>query len=76
MVQADSGTWLAGAVAVRLYHLIDVIEHVQHAIDVLTSQKRNLRFTRRRFFTRAVKHSPQPTEVNTARSAGLSANAG
>ena len=48
---------------VSLYRAIDQSGQV---IDVLVSQKRDLRATGR-FFTRALEHNPRPTEVSTDR---------
>jgi transposase-like protein len=52
-----SGQW------VYLYRAIDQFGQV---IDVLITEKRDLEATRR-FFTRALEHTPPPTEVNTDR---------
>jgi transposase, IS6 family len=48
---------------VCLYRAIDQYGQV---IDVLVAEKRDLAATRR-FFTRALEHSPRPTEVSTDR---------
>jgi transposase, IS6 family len=42
------------------------IDQYGQVIDVLMSEKRNLRSTRR-FFTRALKYGSRPTEVSTDR---------
>jgi transposase-like protein len=52
-----SGRWI------YLYRAIDQFGQV---IDVLVTEKRDLDATRR-FFTRALKHGPSPTEVTTDR---------
>ena len=52
-----SGRW------VYLYRAIDQFDQVT---DVLITEKRDLEATRR-FFTRALEHSPPPTEVTTDR---------
>jgi IS6 family transposase len=46
-----------------LYRAIDQFAQV---IDVLVAEKRDLASTRR-FFTRALEHSPRPVEVSTDR---------
>jgi len=45
---------------------IGAIDQYGQVIDVLVSPKRDLAATRR-FFTRALEHSPRPAEVNTDR---------
>ena len=53
-------------VAGRWVYLYRSIDQYGQVIDVLVSEKRDLAATRR-FFTRALKHSPHPTEVSTDR---------
>jgi transposase, IS6 family len=53
-------------VAGRWVYLYRAIDQGGQVIDVLVSEKRDLAATRR-FFSRALKHSPSPTEVNTDR---------
>ena len=50
----------------RWVYLYRVIDQYGQVIDVLVSEKRDLRATRR-FFTRALEHGPRPTEVTTDR---------
>jgi transposase, IS6 family len=50
----------------RWVYLYQAIDQFGQVIDVLVSQKRDLAATRR-FFTRALEHSPGPTEVTTDR---------
>ena len=59
-------------VAGRWVDLCRAIGQFGQVIDVLVSQKQDLAATRR-FFTRALEHSPRPTEVTTDRESGLSA---
>lgn len=51
-------------VAGRWVYLYRAIDQFGQVIDVLVSEKRDLTATRR-FFTRALEHSPHPTEVTT-----------
>ena len=51
-------------VAGRWLYLYRAIDQYGQVIDVLVSEKRDLAATRR-FFTRALEHSPRPTEVTT-----------
>jgi transposase-like protein len=51
-------------VAGRWVYLYRAIDQFGQVIDVLVSQKRDLAATRR-FFTRALEHSPRPSEVTT-----------
>ena len=53
-------------VAGRWRYLYRAIDQCGQVIDVLVSEKRDLTATRR-FFTRALNHSPSPTEVTTDR---------
>jgi transposase, IS6 family len=53
-------------VAGRWVYLYRAIDQYGQVIDVLVSPKRDLAATRR-FFTRALEHSPRPAEVNTDR---------
>ncbi len=53
-------------VAGRWVYLYRAIDQYGQVIDVLVSEKRDLGSTRR-FFTRALQHGPQPTEVTTDR---------
>jgi transposase, IS6 family len=53
-------------VAGRWVYLYRAIDQFGQVIDVLVSEKRDLAATRR-FFTRALHHSPCPAEVNTDR---------
>jgi transposase, IS6 family len=53
-------------IAGRWVYSYRAIDQFGQVIDVLVSEKRNLAATRR-FFTRALKHSPAPTEVTTDR---------
>ncbi len=53
-------------VAGRWVYLYRAIDQYGQVIDVLVAEKRDLAATRR-FFTRALKHSPRPTEVSTDR---------
>jgi transposase-like protein len=53
-------------VAGRWVYLFGAIDQYGQVIDVLVAQKRDLAATRR-FFTRALKHGPSPTEVTTDR---------
>ena len=53
-------------VAGRWVYLYRSIDQYGQLIDVLVSEKRDLAATRR-FFTRALEHSPHPTEVSTDR---------
>jgi transposase, IS6 family len=53
-------------VAGRWVYLYRAIDQFGQVIDVLVSEKRDLAATRR-FFTRALEHSPRPTEVTTDR---------
>ncbi|MGH3798385.1 MAG: IS6 family transposase [Pseudonocardiaceae bacterium] len=55
-------------VARRWVYLYRAIDQYGQVIDVLVSEKRDLAATRR-FFTRALEHSPRPTEVTTDRAA-------
>jgi transposase, IS6 family len=55
-------------VAGRWVYLYRAIDQFGQVIDVLMSEKRDLAATRR-FFTRALEHNPQPTEVTTDRAA-------
>jgi transposase, IS6 family len=48
----------------RWVYLYRAIDQYGQVIDVLISEKRNLAATRR-FFARALKHGPSPTEVTT-----------
>jgi transposase-like protein len=47
-------------------YLYRAIDQYRQVIDVLVSQTRDLAATRR-FFSRALEHSPQPTEMSTDR---------
>jgi transposase-like protein len=51
-------------VAGRWVYLYRAIDQYGQVIDVLVTEKRDLAATRR-FFTRALEHSPRPTEVST-----------
>ena len=53
-------------VAGRWVYLYRAIDQYGQVIDVLVAEKRDLAATRR-FFTRALKHGPRPTEVSTDR---------
>jgi IS6 family transposase len=53
-------------IAGRWVYLYRGIDQFGQVIDVLVSEKRDIAATRR-FFTRALKHSPSPTEVTTDR---------
>jgi IS6 family transposase len=53
-------------VAGRWVYLYRAIDQYGQVIDVLVSEKRDLAATRR-FFTRALSHSPRPAEVSTDR---------
>jgi transposase-like protein len=53
-------------VAGRWVYLYRAIDQFGQVIDVLVSERRDLAATRR-FFTRALEHGPQPTEVTTDR---------
>jgi transposase-like protein len=53
-------------IAGRWIYLYRAIDQFGQVIDVLVSEKRDHAATRR-FFTRALNHSPRPTEVNTDR---------
>jgi transposase-like protein len=53
-------------IAGRWVHLYRAIDQFGQVIDVLVSEKRDLATTRR-FFTRALKRGPSPTEVTTDR---------
>ena len=53
-------------VAGRWIYLYRAIDQYGQVIDVLVSEKRDLAATCR-FFTRALKHGPRPTEVSTDR---------
>ena len=53
-------------IAGRWVYLYRAIDQFGQVIDVLVSEKRDLAATRR-FFTRALEHSPRPTEVSTDR---------
>lgn len=53
-------------VAGRWVYLYRAIDQYGQVIDVLVAPKRDLAATRR-FFTRALEHSPRPAEVNTDR---------
>jgi transposase, IS6 family len=53
-------------VAGRWVYLYRAIDQFGQVIDVLVSEKRDLAATRR-FFTRALEHSPRPSEVSTDR---------
>ncbi|MCA1709543.1 MAG: IS6 family transposase [Actinobacteria bacterium] len=53
-------------VAGRWVYLYRAIDQFGQVIDVLVSEKRDLAATRR-FFSRALQHSPQPAEVTTDR---------
>ena len=55
-----------GKVAGRWLYLYRAVDQYGQVIDVLVSQKRDLPATHR-FFSRALEHSPQPTEVSTDR---------
>ena len=50
----------------RWVYLYRAIDQFGQVIDVLVSEKRDLRATRR-FFTRALEHGPRPAEVSTDR---------
>ena len=50
----------------RWVYLYRAIDQHRQVLDVLVSERRDLAATRR-FFTRALQHGPQPTEVNTDR---------
>ena len=50
----------------RWVYLYRAIDQFGQVIDVLVSERRDLAATRR-FFTRALEHGPQPTEVTTDR---------
>jgi transposase-like protein len=53
-------------VAGRWVYLYRAIDQFGQVIDILVSQKRDLEATRQ-FFSQALDHSPQPTEVSTDR---------
>jgi transposase-like protein len=53
-------------VARRWVSLYRVIDQFGQVIDVLVAEKRDLAATRR-FFTQALDHGPQPTELSTDR---------
>jgi IS6 family transposase len=53
-------------VAGRWVYLYRAIDQSGQVIDVLVSEKRDLAASRQ-FFTRALQHSPHPTEVSTDR---------
>jgi IS6 family transposase len=53
-------------VAGQWIYLYRAVDQFGQAIDVLTSQKRDLAATRR-FFTRTLRHAPQPSEGTTDR---------
>ena len=53
-------------VAGRWVYLYRAIDQFGQVVDVLVSEKRDLAATRR-FFTRALEHTPRPTEVSTDR---------
>jgi IS6 family transposase len=53
-------------VAGRWVYLYRAIDQYGQVIDVLVSEKRDLAATRR-FFTRALRHGPEPSEVTTDR---------
>ena len=53
-------------VAGRWIYLYRAVDQFRQVIDVLVAEKRDLAATRR-FFTRALSHSPCPTEVSTDR---------
>ncbi len=55
-------------VAGRWVYLYRAVDQFGQVIDVLVSEKRDLAATRR-FFTQALDHGPQPTEVSTDRAA-------
>jgi transposase, IS6 family len=55
-------------VAGRWVYLYRAIDQFSQVIDVLVAEKRDLVATRR-FFIRALKHGPHPTEVSTDRAA-------
>jgi transposase, IS6 family len=58
-------------VAGRWVYLYRAIDQFGQVIDVLVSKKRDLAATRR-FFTRALEHSPYPAEVTTDRAPAYS----
>jgi transposase, IS6 family len=53
-------------VAGRWVYLYRAIDQFEQIIDVLVAEERDMAATRR-FFTRALKHGPHPTEVSTDR---------
>jgi transposase, IS6 family len=61
-------------VAGRSAYLYRAIDQFEQAIDVLVAEKRDHAATRQ-FFTRALNHTPRPTEVNTDRAPVLASDA-